>query len=451
MLKLLLCLKYLSKRKVVFLSVVAVALSCALLISISSIFGSFITAVESAAVDHMGDVILGSPGGPLKIRKLDTLISKLEQLPEVEQATGVLSSHGLLLLGKGNVRRVTVWGIDSEKQNQITNFKNSLYFQKDTVGPISFNYGDRQEGAYGFVGIGVATSPDPETDEYSLDEAKGFLDQKVVLMTGVPKQFDDLSQSGFTRKTIAFKVSDLVFCGVHQFDSEFVYLPIDVLAKELYPYYEEPEGLADAVQIKLALGADPKKAISEIRICWEDFAVSFFNLNPAWFSYADPKMTVELQTQLITEYRKQMGMLMVIFGIISVGVIMLIACIFYMLILSKRRDIAIIKSFGGGNITVVSIFLSFGFTVGVVGSALGYVFGYLFTHNVNAIENFIRIVFGLKIWKSSIYMFDRIPNSVDYKAAMWIVIASIAAAVLGSVIPALVASRINPIKILRYE
>ena len=61
MLKLFLWLRYLHKKKIVFLSVAAVALSVALLVVVSSLFGSFIDVFEQSAVKAIGNVVLGPP------------------------------------------------------------------------------------------------------------------------------------------------------------------------------------------------------------------------------------------------------------------------------------------------------------------------------------------------------------------------------------------------------
>jgi ABC-type lipoprotein release transport system permease subunit len=61
MLKLFLWLRYLRKKKIVFLSIAAVALSVSLLIVVSSLFTGFIKAFQRAAVEAIGDVVLAPP------------------------------------------------------------------------------------------------------------------------------------------------------------------------------------------------------------------------------------------------------------------------------------------------------------------------------------------------------------------------------------------------------
>jgi len=122
-----------------------------------------------------------------------------------------------------------------------------------------------------------------------------------------------------------------------------------------------------------------------------------------------------------------------------------------MIVRLKQKDIAIIKSCGAAGSSVAWIFVGFGACVGMAGSGVGVVFGYVVTKNVNTIEEGIRIIFGLKLWKSSVYLFSRIPNEVDWFWALCFVLLAIIAAAIGTLIPAIVAARTKPVEILRYE
>jgi lipoprotein-releasing system permease protein len=134
-----------------------------------------------------------------------------------------------------------------------------------------------------------------------------------------------------------------------------------------------------------------------------------------------------------------------------VGVIFLIFCIFYMIVRLKRKDIGVIKSCGCSSWVVVSIFLGFGVFVGVIGSFVGIGMGYLFTHNINAIEQWIAAAFGLNLWDSTVYLFSAIPNRINWSSAAQISGYAILAASIGALIPAILAGRMQPVDILRYE
>ncbi|GAG18409.1 unnamed protein product [marine sediment metagenome] len=142
---------------------------------------------------------------------------------------------------------------------------------------------------------------------------------------------------------------------------------------------------------------------------------------------------------------------MLIFGVISSVGVLLIFCIFYMVVMTKQKDIAIIKSCGTASSSVGLIFLGFGACVGIVGSGLGALLGYVVTKNINTIEEWIRVIFGLKLWKSSTYIFEKIPNQLDLGAACWIILFAVVAAAIGALVPAIVAAKTRPVEILRYE
>jgi len=184
---------------------------------------------------------------------------------------------------------------------------------------------------------------------------------------------------------------------------------------------------------------------------WEDFASRQLGWDLYQIRSTGIETAKQMQSQLIAEFRKQMGVLLLIFGIVSLSVVLLIFCIFYMIVMTRQKDIAIIKSCGAGSGSVASIFIGFGACVGIIGSGTGAAAGYVITKNINVVEQWIKIIFGLKLWKSSIYMFSKIPNEVDWGSARVIVILAIIAAIVGALIPAIVAAKTRPVEILRYE
>jgi lipoprotein-releasing system permease protein len=328
-------------------------------------------------------------------------------------------------------------------------FKNSLILQSQAAGEPSFAVPDAPGEIGGFVGIGVVANPDEETDEYDQQAAlKQTIGEKVFVTTGTMDSATD-SDPVPRRKIIPFRVVDLVFAGVHDLDTGFVYLPLEALQKELYP--KETGHVATRINIRLQPGVDPYEAVNVIREFWGDFAREELGWNAFNIADTDVYTAQQLQAQYVAEIRKQMGVLLVVFGVVSFSVVVLVFCIFYMMVKLKQRDVAVIKSCGAANSSVVGLFLGFGVTVGVAGSGIGAVLGYVITKNINTVEEWIRILFGLKLWKSSVYMFDKIPNEVDWASSLPIVGLAIAAAAIGALVPALVAARTRPVEVLRYE
>ena len=169
MLKIFLWLRYLRKKKIVFLSIAAVALSVSLLIIVSSLFSGFIKVFEQAAVEAIGDVVLDPSttfDPSAKFAKYEQFIERLEQTEVVEAATAILKAEGLLRLGTGNVRAVEVWGIEPQRRVKVMGFDRFLLKQRDSGGKPSFNITGSENNVGGFVGIGVLAEPDEMTDKY---------------------------------------------------------------------------------------------------------------------------------------------------------------------------------------------------------------------------------------------------------------------------------------------
>jgi len=435
------------KKKIVFLSIAAVALSVSLLIVVASLFTGFIDAFERAAVEAIGDVVL-KPSA--KFAKYGQFIERLEQTGAVEAATAMLSTQGLLHLGKGNVRAVEIWGIEPVRRAKVMGFDRFLLRQKDSGGEPSFETNGFEEGIGGFVGIGVVAESDEKTDKYDFDAVEKMFGEQVVLTTGTVSGIDkEGRQAGFKRKVIEFTITDIVETGVYQFDKGCVYLPIEELQNELYPDEELP--VAGQIQIKLAEDTEADVALAVIRGVWRSFVEEQLGGDLYLINYTSIETAKQLQSRYVAAYRKQMGILLLIFGVVSLGVVLLIFCIFYMIVRLKQKDIAIIKSCGAAGSSVAWIFVGFGACVGFIGSGFGALLGYIVTKNINTVEEWIRIIFGLKLWKSSVYMFSKIPNEVDWASALSIVLAAIIAAAIGTLIPAIVAARTKPVEILRYE
>jgi ABC-type lipoprotein release transport system permease subunit len=215
MLKLFLWLRYLHKKKIVFLSITAVALSSALLMVVASLFGGFIKAFEQSAVKAIGDVVIEPQ---VKFPKYEEFIRRLEQEPVVESASATLSSEGLLHLGRGNVRGVEIWGVS----NLDTRFS-----KVERVSGSEYPVSRSEQSVCGLVGIGVVGEPDEETDEYDFETVKKVIGQDAVLTTGAVIKAQDDGGASVRRKTVRFTVADVVYTGVYYLDKRLVYLPIE--------------------------------------------------------------------------------------------------------------------------------------------------------------------------------------------------------------------------------
>lgn len=441
---LLLCLRYLQHRRIVLLSIAAVAMSCALLIATDSLFTGFIHSIETTVGKHMGDVLLETPPGTV-MTDYEPLIGSLESAAAIESATVLLRSQGLLLAGPGKARPVIAWGIELQKRMGMTPLQESLLFQHDKpAADIHFDVPLDAEAVGGIVGVGVLARPDETTDLYDRTALEAMLGQSMALTTGTLSSDPGAPSRQFSRKVMKFKLVDVAMTGVYQFDESFVLLPLEALSGVLYP--DQPTA-AGIVHIRLSPGTEEAKAMAIVRGIWDNFAQDRYE----WYRRVTIESAAEIQRVQVAEYRKQMDVLLMIFGLISMGIIILVFCIFYLIVMTRRKDIGILKACGLSSFSTASIFLLFGTAVGFIGSLLGIVLGYAIIVNINAIERMISVALGLNIWKASTYMFTQIPNTMHWDSVVWVTASGVIAAGIGSLIPAAAAARIRPVETLQYE
>ncbi|HEX3314494.1 MAG TPA: FtsX-like permease family protein, partial [Gemmataceae bacterium] len=159
----------------------------------------------------------------------------------------------------------------------------------------------------------------------------------------------------------------------------------------------------------------------------------------------------EKQGPLLAAIDIECGVLNVLlFMIVGVAGFSILA-IFSMIVAEKTRDIGIMKSLGASNGGVLQIFLGYGLLLGVVGSVLGTIVGLLFTDNINIIENWLSMLSGHHVFDPSIYYFDKIPTNIETLTVILVNVGAIAIAVTFSVLPALRAAMLHPVRALRFE
>jgi lipoprotein-releasing system permease protein len=77
--------------------------------------------------------------------------------------------------------------------------------------------------------------------------------------------------------------------------------------------------------------------------------------------------------------------------------------------------------------------------------------GYGIVHNINQLHNWLAKLLGVPIWNPEVYAFDTIPNTMNPNEVMVICAIAVISSVLGALVPAIVAARLQPVEALRWE
>ncbi|MCM8800977.1 MAG: ABC transporter permease [Candidatus Omnitrophica bacterium] len=122
-----------------------------------------------------------------------------------------------------------------------------------------------------------------------------------------------------------------------------------------------------------------------------------------------------------------------------------------MAVMSKIRDIGILRSTGAKAKSILQIFVFQGLCIGIIGIILGVFSGVSLSLSLNKIIDFISHLIGRSLIPKDIYYFDRIPTHFSPWDITAIVIATLVISFLASIYPALYAVRINPSQAIRHE
>ncbi len=238
-----------------------------------------------------------------------------------------------------------------------------------------------------------------------------------------------------------FTVIDLYESGMSEYDSTFAFVRLDQL--QSFRGMINPEtGITSVttVQLRLAPGTNLNDARDALRQRFppESYA---FNIQ-TWRDMQGPLLAaVRLETTILN---------ILLFLIIAVAGFGILAT-FFMIVVEKTRDIGTLKALGASGRGVMSIFLSYGLLLGIVGSGVGLVGGLLFVDYINEIAGLIELVTGQEVFDPTVYYFNSIPTIVEPWTVAWVMIGSVLIAVVASVLPALRAARMNPVQALRFE
>jgi lipoprotein-releasing system permease protein len=454
--------------------IVSVMLGVATLIVVNSVMGGFSTKLRYRLHDLLSDVCIEAPdyngfrdpeGKMRLIRSIPLLRDNIEAMaPTLEIFAMIQFNYN----GWPVARPIRLIGIDPEQRARIGGFAEFLVrnkqhptFQLDDEAKKRYDANHRpppglflarpEEDFPALPGEKPAPDPPPSkpfvpegvilghaiahTRAHDIDAEGNKLattHEVRILAPGDDVIITTVSGERLSPVYARFAVADYFRSEMSEYDGNYAFVPLAYLQK-----LRTMEDRVTNIQIRLKDESKKKEVVKRLQELFDGSANVL-----TWEAKQGP---------LLAAISVEKGILNVLlFLIIAVAGFGILA-IFSMIVVEKTRDIGILKALGASNGGVLKIFLGYGLLLGIVGAILGTCLGVAITTYINEIEHAISHLTGQEIFPRDVYYFDKIPTDIRMPHVALVNIGAIAIAVLFSILPALRAALLHPVRALRFE
>ncbi len=159
----------------------------------------------------------------------------------------------------------------------------------------------------------------------------------------------------------------------------------------------------------------------------------------------------DLNKSLFSALKVERNVMFIILSLIIIVAAFNIISGLTILVKNKTKEIAILKSIGVQNKSIAKIFFMVGFLIGSTATLFGILLGVLFSTYIENIRQLLSNIFNISLFPEEIYFLSKMPSEINVYSIFLIAICSIIITSIVSIYPAIKASKLDPVKALKYE
>ncbi len=232
-------------------------------------------------------------------------------------------------------------------------------------------------------------------------------------------------------KQKTFTVISFFESGLIDFDNNVAFINLNTL--------EEFFGLKkDKRKLEIYL-KNPQKIENQKEIVQKLFSNEFV------YSWAD------MNSSLFSALKVERNVMFIILSLIIIVAAFNIISGLTILVKNKTRDIAILKSIGVLNKSIIKIFFLVGVIIGTSATIFGIILGVTFSMYVENLRQLLSTLFNISLFPEEIYFLSSMPSEINISSILIISVCSILITIIVSIFPALKAAKLDPVKALKYE
>ena len=381
-------------------SFIGIGLGVAVLIVVMSVMNGFRTELINKIVGFNAHVTVKPYENKIDINKIND-----EYLDQISENLILSNSGEAIILDNDSSKGIVLRGYSSQDFPKIKIIKDKTFI------------GNRNNLKKNSISIGK--------------ELSFILDVKIGDTISVMSSSGVETIIGNLPKQKTFIVSSLFESGLIDFDTSVAFVNLETL-EEFLSLKNDKRNLE--IYLKNPQNIEKQKIIIQ-KIFPDEFIYTWSDMNKSLFS----ALKVERNVMFII---LSLIIIVAAFNIIS-GLTILVK--------NKTREIAILKSIGLLNKSIIKIFFLIGMIIGTSATIFGIILGVTFSLYVENLRKFLSSLFNISLFPEEIYFLSTMPSEINPYSIFLISLCSIFITILVSIFPALKAAKLDPIKSLKYE